>query len=81
MNSGKNIDKKRKRINKNISKFVKEMGGVVISLANISVAYPDLLRFDGTHLSELGNRTFLNNVKSGLWSLIQEKGKVSPIVK
>lgn len=81
MNSGKNIDKKRKRINKNISKFVTEMGGGVISHANISVANPDLFRFDGTHLSELGNRNFLNNVKSGLWSLIQGRGKVSPNVK
>lgn len=74
LNSGKNIDKKRKRINKNISKFVTEMGGGVISHANISVANPDLFRFDGTHLSELGNRNFLNNVKSGLWSLIRGGG-------
>lgn len=79
MNSGKNIDKKSKRINKNISKFVTEMGGGVISHANITVANPDLFRFDGTHLSELGNRNFL---KSGLWSLIQGGGgKVFPNVK
>lgn len=57
------------------------MGGGVISYANISVANPDLLRFDGNQLSELGNRTFVNNVKSGLWSLIQGKGKVFPNVK
>lgn len=54
------------------------MGGGVISYANISVANPDLLRFDGNQISELGNRTFVNNVKSGLWSLIQGKGKVPP---
>ena len=50
------------------------MGGGVISYANISVANPDLLRCGGNQLSELGNITFLNNVKSGLWSLIQRVG-------
>lgn len=56
------------------------MVGGVISNANILVANPDLFRFDGTHLSELDNRTFLNNVKIRLWSLIQGKN-VSPNVK
>lgn len=59
LNSGKNIDKKRKRINKNISKFVKEMGGGVISHSNISVANPDLFRFDGTYPLRAWQQKFL----------------------
>lgn len=70
LGSGHKIDKKRKKINKQTKKFISELRGGVIWHHNISVHNVNLFRYDGTHLSDEGNRIFLDNFRSGLLKFI-----------
>ena len=67
LNTGSLIDQKRKRVNLAIKSFIKDNGGKVISHDhNIKAKELSLYRYDGTHLSDLGNQVFLNNIQGGL---------------
>jgi hypothetical protein len=62
------IETSRKRVNlaiKNI--FLNEIQkGCIIRHPNITVKEKSLLRYDGVHLSDVGNNIYLNNIQGAL---------------
>lgn len=75
LNSGADIDSKRRRINSAINNYVTEVKGKAIRHdQNIMAKEISLYRPDGTHLSKTGNQILLNNLQGGLESFL--KGKV-----
>ena len=74
------IEGTRKRVNIAVRKVVKEeiTNGYVISHPNITEKERTLYRNDGTHLSDVGNDVFLNNVQAALESFLQTKNRCFP---
>lgn len=64
--SGKSVEKARKRVNLLVKNLVLSFGGCVIRHLNIRARETNLYRYDGTHLSDLGNDIYLNNIKGAL---------------
>lgn len=79
LGDGPKVEKKRKDVNRMVKNFViKDINGAVISHdQNISAQDLHLFRTDGTHLSKLGNKIFLNNLKGGIEAIIQSKVHIS----
>ena len=65
----KNIEKNRKQVNNQISQFVVQHGGKYLRHINILPEF-QYFRFDGTHLSPLGNAIYLNAMYEGLKQFI-----------
>ena len=79
LNAGLIIDQKRRRVNSAIRKFVIENGGRAIwHDNNIKATEITLYRTDGTHMSNIGNRVFLNNLQGGLESFLSSEKSVFP---
>ena len=70
--SAASVDSMRKEVNRKVKQFLKSEGGggLVIRYSNISFAHKDLFRYDGTHLNQLGNSVFLNDLQGGLETLL-----------
>ena len=65
------VDSMRKEVNRKVKQFLKSKGRIlVIRHPNISFAHKDLLWYDGTHLTQLGNSVFLNGLQVGLETLL-----------
>lgn len=64
--SYKAIDKARKRINRVIGNHAIALHGKVIKQSDISADELGLFRFDGTHLSDIGNDIYLNCLQGAL---------------
>jgi hypothetical protein len=62
-NNTRGIDKARKRINSKVERHVMQFGGKVIRHPDIVSEEIGLFRFDGTHLSDIGNDIFLNEIQ------------------
>lgn len=56
----------RKRINSAASKLVSDLGGLVIPHPDINVKATDCYRFDGVHLTSVGNDVWLRSVVAKL---------------
>jgi hypothetical protein len=69
---GKIIEKIRKRVNCAVNNFIKNEGHCVIKHPNIRASEIELYRFDGTHLSDIGNdiHVYLNNLQGALETFI-----------
>ena len=67
---GKIIEKIRKRVNCAVNNFIKNEGHYVIKHSNIRASEIELYRFDGTHLSDIGNDIYLNNLQGALETFI-----------
>ena len=82
LNAGPIIDQKRRRVNSAIRTFVIENGGRAIwHDSNIKATEIALYRTDGTHLSHIGNKVFLNNLQGGLETFLNSAKSVFPRVK
>ena len=68
-NKPKKIEKKRKQVNSLISQFVIQQGGKYLRHVNV-LPEDKYFRFDGTHLSPLGNAVYLNAMYEGLKQFI-----------
>ena len=72
------IETSRKRVNlaiKNI--FLNEIQkGCIIRHPNITVKEKSLLRYDGVHLSDVGNNIYLNNIQGALEAFAISECKV-----
>lgn len=64
--SGTRLEKVRKRINTAIKNFYLTEGLAEIRHPNIRASEIDLYRFDGVHLTDLGNDVLLNNFEGAL---------------
>lgn len=79
LGDGQKIDKRRKQVNRMIKNFVLDLGGkAILHDQNIAAKDSQLYRIDGTHLSKLGNKIFLNNLKGGIEALVQQGNKLFP---
>jgi len=67
---GKAAEIIRKRINSAINSYLSKENHYVVNHPNIRAKERDLYRFDGTHLSDLGNDIWLNNIQGVLDTLI-----------
>lgn len=72
------IEETRKRVNTAVRKFLREDidKGYVIRHRNITHLERDLYRFDGTHLSDIGNSAYLNNMQAALEMFLQSDIKI-----
>ena len=68
----------RKRVNLGIKKIFLEEGGYIIRHPNIKVAERNLFRYDGTHLSEIGNTVYLNSIQGALESFTSSSNHTFP---
>lgn len=75
---GTKIDLIRRKVNKAIRKFITSEvnGACIVHDKNINVHQTGLFRYDGTHLSERGNKAYLNNIQGGLEFILRGKGKI-----
>lgn len=71
--NGKAIEKARLRVNCATNKFIVEHGQIIIHHPNIRAKEKNLYRFDGTHLSDIGNDIYLNNMQGAI-EKIQKSG-------
>lgn len=70
---GKSIEIARKRVNLEIKNFISEQNShFVVHHPNIRAREKTLFRFDGTHLSDVGNDIYLNNIQGILDALVTE---------
>ena len=77
---GKIIEKIRKRENCAVTNCIKNEGHYVIKYTNIRASEIELYRFDGTHLSDIGNDIYLNNLQGALDTFITSPNtKIFPI--
>jgi hypothetical protein len=67
---GKIIENIRKRVNCAVNNCIKNEGHYVIKHPNIQASEIELYRFDGTHLTDIGNDIYLNNLQGALETLI-----------
>lgn len=67
-------EKTRKRINMAVKKIMFEQHGYVISHPNIREKERSLFRHDGTHLSDVGNDLYLQNIQAAI-ELFKSSGK------
>lgn len=72
------VDKSRKRINSALRSLVLMEGGRIIRHPNIMVGNTDLYRYDGVHLSKVGNAIYLNNIQGAFESFISGNVRVFP---
>ena len=70
LSRNKKIDKKRKKVNRKAAAIAAEVGGYSVSHPNISIHNYDLFRYDGTHLSNSGNASFIYDLTQMLIQLI-----------
>ena len=78
---GKIIEKIRKRVNCAVNNFIKNEGHYFIKHPNIRASEIELYRFDGTHLSDIGNDIYLNNLQGALETFITSPNTKSfPVV-
>ncbi|KAJ8307433.1 hypothetical protein KUTeg_015517 [Tegillarca granosa] len=64
------IDNVRKRTNREISSYILKLGGRVIKQSDLSDKETGCYRFDGKHLSDIGNDTYLNALQGALESFL-----------
>jgi lysophospholipase L1-like esterase len=77
LNAGPIIDQKHRRVNSAVRTFVIENGGRAIwHDSNIKATEIALYRTDGTHLSHIGNKVFLNNLQGGLETFLNSAKSV-----
>ncbi|KAJ8316403.1 hypothetical protein KUTeg_006417 [Tegillarca granosa] len=60
------IDNVRKRTNREISSYILKLGGRVITQSDLSDKETGCYRFDGIHLSDIGNDIYLNALQEAL---------------
>ena len=78
---GKIIEKILKRVNCAVNNFIKNEGHYVLKHPNIWASEIELYRFDGTHLSDIGNDIYLNNLQGALETFITSPNTKSfPVV-
>ncbi|KAJ8319201.1 LOW QUALITY PROTEIN: hypothetical protein KUTeg_004292 [Tegillarca granosa] len=66
------IDNVRKRTNREISSYILKLGGTVITQSDLSDKETGCYRFDGIHLSDIGNDIYLNALQGALESFLIE---------
>ncbi|KAJ8304303.1 LOW QUALITY PROTEIN: hypothetical protein KUTeg_017886 [Tegillarca granosa] len=64
------IDNVRKRTNREISSYILELGGRVITQSDLSDMETGCYRFDGINLSNIGNDIYINAVQGALESFL-----------
>ncbi|KAJ8322269.1 LOW QUALITY PROTEIN: hypothetical protein KUTeg_000740 [Tegillarca granosa] len=64
------IDNVRKRTNREISSYILKLGGRVITQSDLSDKETGCYRFDGIHLSDIGNDIYLNALQGALESFL-----------
>ncbi len=68
------MDSARKKVNKKARSYVRGLNGYVIRHTNITDNHIDLYRrHDVVHLSQLGNRVFLDNLYNGINFILNSK--------
>lgn len=72
--SGKAVEKSRKRVNLAVRNIVSSIQGYAIRHQNISAKEINLYRYDGTHLSDIGLRVYLNTIQGALESFLKTAG-------
>jgi len=79
-NSGKAIEKTRKRVNLAVRNIAGSIQGFTIRHVNIKAKEIDVYRGDGTHLSDVGLSVYLNNIQGAFESFLKTEGpSVSPL--
>ncbi|VDI64808.1 Hypothetical predicted protein [Mytilus galloprovincialis] len=73
-NCGQAIEKARKRVNLRVKNLVLSIGGCAIRHSNIRAKESNLFRYDGTHLSKIGNDIYLNNLQGALEKFMTSGG-------
>ncbi|CAG2204608.1 unnamed protein product [Mytilus edulis] len=73
-NCGQAIEKARKRVNLRVKNLVLSIGGCAIRHSNIRAKESNLFRYDGTHLSKIGNDIYLNNLQGALEQFMRSGG-------
>ena len=76
--SQKNIDMARKRVNSVVRSRVLQSNGRAIKHPNITFSDFTLFRFDGAHLTDLGNSIYLNNIQGALEIFLSGGGHLFP---
>lgn len=73
------VETSRKRLNMALRKYVKELAnGHTISHPNIKESERALYRFDGVHLSDVGNDIYLNNIQAAFELFLEDGAKSFP---
>lgn len=67
---GSKIELVRKRVNHEIAKFLTNDKHFVVHHPNIRARETALYRFDGTHLTNVGNDIYLNNIQGALDAIL-----------
>ncbi|CAG2243714.1 unnamed protein product [Mytilus edulis] len=70
---GKAIERSRKRVNSAINNYALNDGHCVIQHPNIRAREMNLYRYDGTHLSDIGYDTYLNNIQGGIETFLSSQ--------
>ncbi|XP_071126174.1 uncharacterized protein [Mytilus edulis] len=73
-NCGQAIERARKRVNLRVKNLVLSIGGCAIRHSNIRAKESNLFRYDGTHLSKIGNDIYLNNLQGALEQFMRSGG-------
>ncbi|XP_063397183.1 uncharacterized protein LOC134681477 [Mytilus trossulus] len=72
-NCGQAIERARKRVNLRVKNLVLSIGGCAIRHSNIRAKESNLFRYDGTHLSKIGNDIYLNNLQGALEQFMRSR--------
>jgi lysophospholipase L1-like esterase len=73
------MERARKKINRDVEKYVLLKGGRVCRHVDIDYTCPGLFRpQDGVHLSDIGSDIFLNDLQSSMELFIKSEEKVFP---
>jgi hypothetical protein len=75
--SGKAVEKSRKRVNLAVRNIVSSIQGYAIRHQNISAKEINSYRNDGTHLSDIGLRVYLNTIQGALESFFENSWSTS----
>ncbi|CAC5391351.1 unnamed protein product [Mytilus coruscus] len=73
---GQAVEKARKRVNLRVKNLVLSIGGCAIRHSNIRAKESNLFRYDGTHLSKIGNDIYLNNLQGALEKFMTPGGQI-----
>ena len=71
---GKCLENARKRVNLRVRNLVVSIGGYVIRHPNIRSTNRNLYRYDGCHMSTVGNNIYLNTVQGAIETFMKEGG-------